>query len=207
MHIVHCAWIPDEPADFVRRGAFYLWVESDSPAAIRKRQPGSPHPRHLDAGELADFVNQRLGLGTSRGLLVDKWFLLPSADGRPLPSHEQAPYVEEDIPDQAELVPWQIRCCPLYAPIASLNDIHFLALQGAEGLQLGSDLLFWHRFSQALKGLIVRERYIPSVRWRQPYAPAGKGRPRHETCRGELFYGWEWCSDEYEALIGRCAAA
>ena len=31
MQIVHGTWIPEDTAAFVQRGAFYVWVETDTP--------------------------------------------------------------------------------------------------------------------------------------------------------------------------------
>ena len=30
MHVIHGTWIPDDTQEFTRRGAFYLWVETDT---------------------------------------------------------------------------------------------------------------------------------------------------------------------------------
>ena len=31
MQIVHGTWIPDDTDDYVQGGAFYVWVETDTP--------------------------------------------------------------------------------------------------------------------------------------------------------------------------------
>lgn len=47
MQIIHGTWIPDEAGEFVQRGAFYVWVETDNPprAARTARTPGSCRAR------------------------------------------------------------------------------------------------------------------------------------------------------------------
>src|SRR5213082_559366 len=30
MHIIHGTWIPEDTHEFIHRGAFYLWVETDA---------------------------------------------------------------------------------------------------------------------------------------------------------------------------------
>ena len=74
-----------------------------------------------------------------------------------LPSPELLPYLEETPPDQHTLLPWQVACHRVDAPIVRLNDIHFAALQGADDYQLGGDFLCWQQFLHALKGFIVRD--------------------------------------------------
>ena len=96
--------------------------------------------------------------------LSTKHVLLPSADGRPLPSIEMAPYVEDELPLEHELVPWQIACYALQDVIATLNEIQFVALHAAEDFQLGHDLLFWQEHAQAIKAVIARTPYArPTV--------------------------------------------
>jgi len=211
MQIVHGSWIPDDGGEFVRRGAFYLWVETDAPA-LPRHDPGAPHPRQLGDTALAAFLTEKLGLvetlpGTLQRVLTNKYFLLPSADGKPLPSYELLHYIEEDTLGETELVPWQVCCCPVATPIATLNDIHFLAVQGAEDFQLGRDFLFWRQFTQELKGILVRDQYIPAITYRQSAAAVPKRRKRPVGPTGELYYGWQWRSEDYEATIAAYAAA
>jgi hypothetical protein len=59
-----------------------------------------------------------------------------------------------------DLVPWQVSCYQVSDIITALNDIHFIALHAAEDFQLGADLLFWHQYSQAIKGIIAKDQYI-----------------------------------------------
>src|SRR5215208_5745011 len=146
MQIVHGTWLPDDTNDFVQGGAFYVWVETDTPATIRKpRTAGSEHPRQLSRADLGRFLADNLGLDTGDRYgpssdraerfarrLDEKYLLLPSAEGRPLPSFELAPYLEEAIPEAFELVPWQVRCHRLAHPIADLNQIQFAAQTSAE---------------------------------------------------------------------------
>src|SRR4051794_520298 len=95
MEIVHGTWIPDDTDDFVQRGAFYIWVETDT---VLDLHAGAlqQHPRHLTRAALDTFLSDRLGLGkTSPGTLAGeflmKHFVLPSVNGRPLPSFEMLP--------------------------------------------------------------------------------------------------------------------
>ena len=50
MQIIHGLWIPEDTDAFVQRGAFYVWVETDTPLtsaprrASRTAQPAAPPP-------------------------------------------------------------------------------------------------------------------------------------------------------------------
>ncbi len=211
MHIVHGSWIPDAADDYIRRGGLYLWVETDRPVTLTSQPPGTRHPRHLHDQALTTFLIEKLGIEAPPStrldrLLVEKLFLLPSAHGMPLPSYELAPYVDEELPEQMELAPWQVCCFPLPVPIATLHNLTFLAWQEATDFQLGTDLVFWHQVTQALRGVIIREEYVPAVRYRQIVPATAKRRKRPSGPHGELWYGWDWVSEEYETIINDYAA-
>src|SRR5262245_41891345 len=177
MQVIHGAWIPEEADGFIQRGAFYLWVETDGPVAARSRRHAATldhlHPQHLTQTALATFLLERLGLretapGALARTLGTKYLLLPSAAGAPLPSYEMLRYMDEErqeAPDtvaltELALAPWQVWCYRVPQLIPTLNEIHFLALHAAhaaEDFQLGTDLLFWHRFTQRLKGVIAKD--------------------------------------------------
>jgi SNF2 family DNA or RNA helicase len=240
MQIVHGTWLPDDTDAFVQRGGFYVWVETDTPATSRPgRAPGSEHPRHLNGPDLARFLHEKLGFeragygdeGTGRlGRLIEKtYLLLPSAAGRPLPSFELAPYVEDELPDAYDLIPWKVASYRLQSVISDLNQIQYVAQTAADEFQLGADLQFWQQHAQAIKGIIARDQYIPSLAYRVPEpgketprtAGHSQGRPyqaREPQARGrqpgsaeavsfEIHAGWEIVSADYEALIKRHAAA
>src|SRR5947209_6024491 len=115
MHVIHGTWIPDDTDEFTQRGAFYLWVETDTPAGASRRLADTVHPRHLKHTALAQFLMETLGLresapGALARTLCTKYFLLPSAAGAPLPSFELLRYVDEETSTETEfeLVPWQV---------------------------------------------------------------------------------------------------
>src|SRR6185437_13319657 len=207
MRCVHGAWLPDEPGAFVQSGAFFLWVETDGPAKTRDQS----HPRQLGGEGLAEFLSGPLGLAApARAALAREAreiaFLLPSAGGVPLPSYELLPYVETEVPAGIELAWWRVCCLPAPSVIRTLNDLHFLALQAEGDFQLGADLLFWHHFTQLLKEIINRDRFIPALRLQHTEGRARKGRKPPEGT-DQLYYGWEWVSDLYADAVPRFAAA
>jgi len=213
LNIVHGTWIPDETDEFAQRGAFYLWVETDTPARTTrsrvKNGAGTPpaHPRQLTRAELEAFLLERLGLrhvppDAMERAIADAYFLLPSAHGAPLPSVELARYVDEEAPDEFALAPWQVCCYRLDRPIPALHDIYLRALHDAEEFQLGADLLFWHRYTRELKAIIARDHYIPALKYRELEPVQGK----RKKAKAELYPAWEFVSAPYEAAIERYAA-
>ncbi len=210
MHIIHGTWIPDDAGEFVQRGAFYLWVETDTPLGVPRRRADSGHPRHLMGTALAAFLMERLGVresapGALSRMLCTKHFVLPTAAGTPLPSFELVRYVEEEMPLEYALVPWQVWCYRVPHVITALNDIQFIALHAAEDFQLGMDLLFWQHHTQALKAIIAKDQYIPSLRFRALSPGAGKRAKQQPAF--EPYPGWEFLSATYEAAIQRHVAA
>src|SRR5947209_6663389 len=113
MHIVHGTWIPRETDAYRQDGDFWLWVETDRSSG--KRKHSRVHPRHLSGRPLETFLHEKLGVrlpyeGQIARLLQDRAFVLPTADGAPLPSAELLPYVDMEAPESWELQSWDV-CC------------------------------------------------------------------------------------------------
>ncbi len=188
------------------------------------------HPRSLTREALAAFLDEALGIRDDATGVVARdiepcYVLLPSgADSAvgtssvsgPLPSFELLRYVDETLPARVELRSWQVHCYRLRRPLLSLNDLHFAALHAAEEFQLGADLLFWHGFSQALKAVIARDDYIPALTYRslsvEPAEPETTGKKVKKGKKAarfefELYHGWQFVSDRYDATLRRYLAA
>src|SRR5438876_430865 len=212
MHIIHGMWIPEDTNNFIQSGAFYLWVETDTPAGRSRSNSNNVHPRHLAQTALATFLMEKLGLrepvheALSRTLCA-KYFLLPTVAGKPSPSFELLRYMDEEEPIEFGLVPWQVNCYQVQDVITALNDIHFIALNAAEDFQLGADLLFWHQFSQAIKGIIAKDQYIPALMYREISSTPTKGKRAKNTPSFEIHHAWELLSETYEKTIQRYVAA
>ncbi|MFN0070048.1 MAG: DEAD/DEAH box helicase [Chloroflexota bacterium] len=214
MHIVHGTWIPDDIDDFVQRGALYVWVETDAPLRGARGRTSSLHPRQLAQAPLAKFLMDHLGVrefgqGTLARTLVTKHILIPTADEAPLPSFELMPYVDEDIPLEFKLAPWQVWCYRVQRVIAELNEIQFLATNNTEGFQLGQDIQFWQAHAQAIKNIIARDEYIPSLTYRTLVTSSTKRTSKKgpQPPAFEIRPGWEIVSRSYESTIARHAAA
>ena len=221
MKILHGTWIPLNTDDFVQGGGFYLWAETAEPKKRRKRVVGR-HPFQLESNELADFLGKDLGLSNELNSFPDaiapKYLVLPSADDKPLPSPELVRYWESEWPEQSELQQWEVDCyeAKTYVKLGSyanskaisalklLNDLHFIAQHQLVEVQFGTDLLFWYRYSQALKQVILKDHYIPALKYRQFFPPKGKKRKLGDF-DFELYPTWEIISEQYEANIQRYA--
>ncbi|NBY21694.1 MAG: hypothetical protein EBQ73_02245, partial [Gammaproteobacteria bacterium] len=104
-----------------------------------------------------------------------------------------APECEKDHeapPEEAALGLYEVDAYRQVRPISQLGDLRFLAFCCGSEVRPGSDLLFWHYFSQNIKSIILRDRYIPSLLYRA-IEPEGH----------ELHAGWEIVSDDYEQLL------
>ena len=216
MHIIHGTWIPEDTNEFIQRGAFYLWVETDTPPGTKRSRTGTVHPKHLAQTALATFLTEKLGLrepvsGALERTLSTKYFLLPTVAGgcpgdrdEPSPSFELLRYADEEEPIEFDLVPWQVCCYQVPDIITTLNDIHFMALHAAEDFQLGADLLFWYQYAQAIKGILAKDQYIPALKYRAiPSTPTKGKRAKNIPNSFELHPAWELLSDTYETTIQR----
>ena len=191
MHILHGTWIPQAGEEFIQTGTFYLWVETTDRKRFRK--PSQRHPRQLVAADLAEVLTKELGIQSPNArklqdFIAPQYFLLPTVDNQPLPSLELSRYLEEELPDTFELQYWQVDCYPTKGAaktgglvnnvVSLLNDVHFLALHNLAEIQLGSDLLFWFHYTQALKRILFKDQYIPALKYRelQPAKTAGTKR-------------------------------
>ncbi len=202
MKILHGTWIPDANPDFVQTGAFYLWIETDEGDRI------------LPKAALSNCLLEELGFPDSQNYdikkgISSKAFTLPTANRQPLPSLELARYLELEIPTAFEWQSWEIDCYRVgrYAKasqsytgistfIPQLKELHFIAQYQLAEVQLGSDLLFWFHYTQAFKQVILKDHYIPSLRYRVP-TRSGNAKTF------ETYPHWEIISEAYEEILQR----
>lgn len=220
MKVLHGTWIPHQETEFVQTGAFYLWVET-SIANKQQSQSKRIHPSQLPKTELEAFLGRELGIQkTSSRKITDsispKYFALPTANNQPLPSPELTKYLEVEIPEHCEEFQyWKIDCYQATTEIKTntgtykkvtnviklLNDLHFLALHNSEEVQLGSDLLFWYHYTQSFKQVILKDQYIPALKYRE--LPPAKGKRKQQANQFEVYSTWEIISEKYESDIQR----
>jgi SNF2 family DNA or RNA helicase len=230
MKVLHGTWIPQAEDEFIQKGAFHLWVETTEVKKRRgsSNPSGLRHPRQLPTADLEIFLTEELGIKgnpqhplggkTTMPLqenIAPKFFLLPTADNQPLPSLELSRYLETDLPETFEFQYWQIDCYEATAYVKTgsyshakvvnvvklLNDLHFIALHNLADFQLGSDLLFWYHYTQTFKEIILKDQYIPALRYRE--LPAAKGKGKAKKPAFEIYPGWEIVSEKYGVDVQR----
>ena len=225
MKILHGTWIPNETA-FIQKGAFYLWVETTEPSH-KHTSSRAIHPCQLGRDELEAFLDNELGVKSGRPLeqlISPRYFLLPSADQAPLPSPELARYLEQSTPETFEWQYWQVDCFevktwvktgqyehqPVTDIIKLLNELHFIALHNLAQMQLGADLLFWYHYTQTLKPVLLKDQYIPALRYREVSAgkrPSQRSKAKSKKTQTqpnfEIYPAWEIVSESYEAELDR----
>jgi SNF2 family DNA or RNA helicase len=209
--IIHGTWIPSAEADFIQAGSLFLWVETPVNQKTNNKNP-KIHPGHLDKNALITFLTQELGIKTNpvelNQRIFPQYFALPTANNQPLPSPELSKYLEAEIPEDFDFAYWQVDCYDIQTvnAIKVISDIHFLALYLSNEIQLGSDLLFWYHYTQTFKQVILKDQYIPALKYRvkEVATTAKKGKKQTETQAKqlpEIYAIWEIISEQYEANI------
>ncbi len=205
MKILHGTWIPKSGNDFIRLGGFYLWCETDAPQKRQKNQSDNYHPRQLSKNELSNVLSKELGIpapkyGTLSQNITTKYFILPSTENEPLPSLELTRYLEIEPPETNFLWKiWAIDCYRVTPVIKILNDIHFLSLYNIFDIQIGADLLFWYHYSQSFKQILLKDQYIPALKYRELSTTIGKSKKTTQSY--EIYPTWEIISHAYESNI------
>ena len=190
MKVLHCSWIPEKTESFIQPGDLWLWAED---ITLRPHREARRHPCHLPKAELIAFLEQTLELTVSayerRFNFASRHVLLPTGGGAPL--HPPELESSEDEPARTgSLQVWEVDAYRLVHPISQLGELRFLALCHSHEVRPGGDLLFWHYFTQSIKAVILRDRFIPSLIYRNSV--------EHGY---ELHAGWEIVSDDYDQLI------
>jgi SNF2 family DNA or RNA helicase len=196
MKIIHGTWIPNTANDsFIQGGSFYLWVE----IAEKRRRQSQVYPYQLNKEEFANLLKTELGFVESYyqplvKQIKPQYFLLPSLDNQPLPSLELSRYLEIEITENCDLQYWEIDCFPVANLFKDLRDLHFFTSYNPTEIQLGEDLLFWYYYSQVLRQIILKDHYIPALKYREIIADKRKKNNKSF----ELYPLWELISPQYE---------
>ncbi|MBT6273685.1 MAG: DEAD/DEAH box helicase [Chromatiales bacterium] len=195
MNILHAFWLPDATSHVAHGGAFHLWVETEPTGPGRREPPRRIHPFQLQPQEWPALLSS---LGISDDSLSVSSIQLPTVGGLPLPSLE-ASQGDLDWPDDSPVnfQSWKIDAAVLEYPIKQLADVHFVVSHRLEALQHGGDFLFWHWFTQALKGLLLRDQYTPALQFRQ--TTTGRRRPASKNLT--LLAGWRWADAPLDGLL------
>ncbi|RKT43311.1 DEAD/DEAH box helicase [Thiocapsa rosea] len=201
MKILHAFWLPEKSPDFIQSGTLRLWCETDRADSDNPEPTSARHPCQLPQTDWPALI-EGLGLA-SAGMTLKPTpgiVLLPSQGARPLPCPELAKALPEPLDvSGATLRTWEVDTIPLERPIKQLGDMHYLAAFGVDNLEPGSDFLFWYWFTQALKQRLLRDQYLPALRYRQPPTPKGKG--KRTTPAPEIYGAWQWAAGDDDPLI------
>lgn len=204
MNVLHGTWIPENKETYERSGAFYLWVET---AAKSKAKKGPKvHPRALQKQPLAEFLKNEAGIKETfkeqiSRCITEKYFTLPAAGNFPVKSYELLKYAGEEPPADYTLQQWQICCyqAPTVEIIGFLNDLHFLFAYRPSNMLLGTDLLFWYHYTQLLKEILLKDQYIPALKYRERSQP--KGKKKKPSDRFTIYPAWQILSEKYETEL------
>lgn len=212
-----------------------------SSKTVQASEAIAKHPASLGESDLKSFLYKDLAIKDDlleepsnkryekAKIIFPKYFLLPTSDNRPLPSLESARYLEIDSPENFELQYWQIDCYQVTTSVKIdsyryrrainvvklLNDLHFIAINNLAEVQLGSDLLFWYHYTQAFKQIILKDQYIPALKYRELEIKATKAtktsaktsaKSKKEISQApkfEIYPAWEIVSEKYEEELGQ----
>lgn len=197
MHILHGTWIPKETNEFLQDGAFHLWIETEA-----SKKAGN-WVKYLSPKELAVILADELDIAPNVNAVRHRTrichILLPSYQGKSLPSPELARWLAMTVPDGKEikLIYYQIASFLLNNPVKDLSQLRFVVAHQMESVQLGSGLLFWVHFCQLIKEILLKDQYIPALKYR---ALPSKGKVSN---RFEIHPGWEIVSPNFEANLQR----
>ena len=207
MHVLHGGWFPAATQAFVSEGQFYLWVESaERQTRGRPSRSGGQHPYNLSEKALVEFLSTTLKLKPTPGKtdtypIGSAYVWLPATAKGPLPAPELRPSPNAEA---FELKLWQVTCCQvtvltgtgfLNPVVALLRQLYQLIAAGNLDCHIGSDLLFWYRYTQTLSDLIEGDHYIPALRCER---------------RGEqynIYSRWEPLGSRYEQATAAYADA
>ena len=179
MYILHGTWFPGDKPNFENTGRFILWVEKQISGKVRRNT--LKHPGHLENEELRAFFSDVLPLSKSLparlyGDDINVRFMLPGTKDGPLPSFEMAMHLGMDLPDEFKWKSWRINCLAVNDSLLFLKELHFLVQYYSDRVIPGRDLIFWYHFGRAVKDVIIRHQYIPSLLPREKTKRKGRGK-------------------------------
>jgi SNF2 family DNA or RNA helicase len=190
MKVLHCSWIPEITDAFIQQGDFWVWVEDETESS---HSASHRHPRCLAKSDLIDLFESTLGLTVSayerRFNFANQNLALPTANSAPLFSPEFEHGADNEV-TTAVLKTWEVDAYRQTRPINQLADLRFLALCHGHDHRLAADFQFWFHLTQSVKKLILRDRYIPALIYKQM-----------EYEQYELYAGWEIVSESLDKLV------
>lgn len=210
MQIIHGTWIPQHTEAYLQKGAFYIWVETDRDSDGEKQENG--HPRSLRKQALGQFLSDELGIKKNgrhqkvEDFIFTKYFTLPCSGDQPLKSYELLQFSNDVLPDTYEFKAWQIECyqVPSNNIFNLLKEIHFLFSFSEQETLISADLMFWYHYTQSFRQFILKDRYVPALKYQE--LPQSKGKGKRNYANFEIHPTWEIVSEKYEATIDNYAS-
>ncbi len=185
MKVIHGFWFPHSKDEFIQKGQFYVWIETDE---VKLKKRDNRHPQQLIEKSCLDFLKAMFAYKL-RPYDPEAEFqnvYLPTIAGVPIPDPE---LVSSDVTEEVVIQKWQVFACPLTTPLREINDIHFLSCYQNEDIRVSRDFLFWYYFSQSLKQFLLKDQYVPVL-----LAEKVKSKTK-------LYRRWQIVSSVYENLI------
>jgi len=178
-------WVPSPKKDFIQKGQFYLWVETDE---VKPKKKSNLHPQQLTERACLDFLNKTFAYNlNSHGSKPElQSIYLPTVDDKPVPDPE---LIVGEVTEEVALQAWQVLAYPISSPLKAMADIYFISLFQHEDIRISRDFLFWYFFSQSLKQFIEKDQYIPLL-----LADIDKTKTK-------LYRRWDIMSSTYTALV------
>jgi len=185
MKIIHGLWVPNSKADFIQKGQFYLWIETDE---VKLKKSKTHHPQQLTKQDALGFLKSEFAylLSSNDPQPQLETVYLPTENNKPLASPELE---TSEISDEVLLQAWQVLVFPIIAPLQMLGDIYFLSQYQTDNVRVSSDFVFWYYFTQSFKKVLYKDQYIPGV-------VAKKSKTKIDVYRC-----WKIISPDYEVLV------
>jgi hypothetical protein len=194
MYLIHASWIPSDEKSFKSDGHFAVWVETSD-----VKKDGS---YHLKDDELIDFFDKKLGLIKKMNAQYNKnayYFLLPTVKQKPLSSLKILSSTNAIVPEKYDYAYWKIHCIEPEQITSFLKELYFMSLYFPSDIQLGNDVLFWHRCYQEFKEIILKDQYIPAIK----HHDKTSGKQKNSKKSKEFYPAWEILSHNYEERINQ----
>ncbi|MBN2444635.1 MAG: DEAD/DEAH box helicase [Spirochaetales bacterium] len=204
MYCIHGTWIPSGNKEFINNGNFCIWVEKEPQQTKIKPGQKDVHPFHLSPDELHSFFFEGLKIKdlslNNENNYRKNYFLLPTENKSPLLSFDMLRYLGEELPDTYDVAQWQISCFTPDNPLRFLKELHFISLYYPHELMLGHDLLFWIHYGTAWKDIILKDHYIPALKYHER-EKSSKKKKVNTTGSFRMYPGWEIISHRYGELL------
>lgn len=158
MKIIHGFWAPHPQDEFIRKGQFYIWVETDE---VKLKTLNNRHPQQLTEKKCLDFLKAAFAYKLPSYNAQPEFYkvYLPTIAGVPLADSERS----SDVTEEVVIKDWQVFACPLTKPLQEISDIYFLSHYQNQDVRISRDFLFWYYFSHSLKNFLLKDQYLPTL--------------------------------------------